>query len=74
VANPIKYAYNVGLGAKRLLPWRPCDNFGIGWARTVLSGNFVPLLHQQLQLGLGYEDAIELYYNAAIHPGLSSVL
>jgi len=66
VANPIKYAYNVGIGAKGLWSWRPHDNFGIGWARTEISGNFVPFLRQQLQLGLGHEDAIELYYNAQI--------
>ena len=74
VANPVKYAYNVGIGAKGLWSWRPCDNFGIGWARTVLSDNFVPFLRQQLQLGLGHEDAIELYYNAAITPWLSAAL
>jgi porin len=72
VANPIKYAYNVGIGAKGLVPWRPCDNFGIGWVRTELSGNFFPLLRQQLRLGLGHEDAIELYYNAAITPWFSA--
>ena len=66
MANPVKYAYNVGIGAKGLWSWRPCDNFGLGWARTELSGNFVPLLRQQLRLGLGHEDAIELYYNAEI--------
>ena len=36
-ANPIKYAYNVGIGAKGLWLWRPCDTFGIGWAHTELS-------------------------------------
>jgi len=74
VANPVKYAYNVGIGAKGLWSWRPCDNFGIGWARTELSDNFVPLLRQQLRLGLGHEDAIELYYNAAITPWLNAAL
>jgi porin len=74
VMNPIKYAYNIGIGAKGLLPWRPCDNFGIGWARTELSGNFVPFLRQQLRLGLGHEDAIELYYNAEITHWLSAAL
>jgi porin len=74
VANPIKYAYNVGIGAKGLWSWRPCDNFGIGWARTVLSDNFVPFLRQQLRLGLGKEDAIELYYNAEITHWLSAAL
>jgi porin len=74
VANPIKYAYNVGIGGKGLVPGRPCDTFGIGWARTELSGNFVPLLRQQLRLGLGHEDAIELYYNAAITPWVHATL
>jgi porin len=74
VANPIKYAYNVGIGGKGLVPGRPCDNFGIGWARTELSGNFVPLLRQQLRLGLGHEDAIELYCNAALTPWVSAAL
>jgi porin len=73
-ANPIQYAYNVGIGAKGLVPWRPCDNFGIGWARTELSDHFVPLLRQQLRLGLGHEDAIELYDNAAITPWLHAAL
>ena len=74
VANPIKYAYNVGIGGKGLVPGRPCDTFGIGWARTELSGNFVPFLRQQLRLGLGHEDAIELYYTAAITPWFSAAL
>src|SRR5499426_2943249 len=74
VANPIKYAYNVGIGAKGLWSWRPCDNFGIGWARTELSGNFFPFLRQQLRLGLGHEDAIELYYNAEITHWLGAAL
>src|SRR6266446_2284330 len=74
VANPIKYAYNVGIGGKGLVPGRPCDNFGIGWACTELSGNFVPFLRQQLRLGLGHEDAIEMYYNAVITPWLSAAL
>jgi porin len=74
VANPVKYAYNVGIGAKGLWSWRPCDNFGIGWARTVLSDNFVPFLRQQLRLGLGKEDAIEMYYNAEITHWLSAAL
>jgi porin len=74
VANPIKYAYNVGIGGKGLVPGRPCDNFGIGWARTELSGNFVPFLRQQLRLGLGHEDAIEMYYNAEITHWLNAAL
>ena len=74
VANPIKYTYNVGIGGKGIMPGRPSDNFGIGWARTELSGNFVPFLRQQLRLGLGHEDVIEMYYNAAITPWLSAAL
>jgi porin len=74
VANPFKYAYNVGIGAKGLWSWRPCDNFGIGWARTELSDNFVPFLRQQLRLGLGQENAIEMYYNAALTPWLGAAL
>ena len=74
VANPVKYAYNVGIGAKGLWSWRPCDNFGIGWARTELSGNFVPFLRQQLRLGLGHEDAIELYYQAELTHWLGAAL
>ena len=74
MANPIKYAYNVGIGGKGIVPGRPSDNFGIGWARTEFSGNFVPLLRQELRLGLGHEDAIELYYNAALTPWLSVAL
>jgi len=74
VANPIKYAYNVGIGGKGIVPGRPSDNFGIGWARTELSGNFVPFLSQQLRLGLGHEDAIEMYYNASFAPWFSAAL
>jgi carbohydrate-selective porin OprB len=46
----------------------------IGWARTELSGNFVPFLRQQLRLGLGQEDAIEMYYNASFAPWFSAAL
>lgn len=74
VANPIKYTYNVGIGGKGLVPGRPSDNFGIGWARTELSGNFLPFLRQRLRLGLGHEDVIEMYYNAVITPWLNAAL
>ena len=65
VANPIKYAYNVGIGAKGLWSGGRATTSGSA-GRTELSGNFVPFLRQQLRLGLGHEDAIELYYNAQI--------
>ena len=71
VANPVKYAYNVGIGGKGIVPGRPNDSFGIGWAHTQLSGNFVPFLRQQLDLGLQKEDAVELYYNAVLTPWLN---
>jgi porin len=74
VANPIKYTYNVGISGKGVVPGRPSDNFGIGWARTELSGHFVPFLRQELRLGLGREDAIELYYNAAFAPWINVAL
>jgi porin len=73
-AHPITYAYNVGIGAKGLLLWRPCDIFGMGWARTELSDHFVPLLRQRLRLGLVHEDAVELYDNAALTRWLGATL
>ncbi len=72
VANPIKYAYNVGIGGKGIVPGRPDDTFGIGWARTQFSSNFVPFLRQQLNLGLDKEDAVEMYYNAAVTKWLNA--
>jgi porin len=69
--NPIKYTYSMGVGGKGAIPSRPRDTFGIGWARTEFSGNFLPLLRQQLRLGLEREDAIELYYSASITPWLN---
>jgi porin len=74
VANPVKYAYNVGVGGKGIVPGRPQDSFGIGWAHTQFSGNFVPFLRQSLDLGLEKEDAVEMYYNAAITRWLTATL
>ena len=74
IANPIKYAYNVGLGGKGIVPGRPADSFGIGWARTQMSSNFVPLLRQRLDLGLDKEDAVEMYYNFSIAKWLNATL
>jgi porin len=65
-ANPIKYSYSMGVGGKGVVPGRPHDTFGVGWAHTQLSDDFLPFMRQQLRLGLQREDAIELYYNAAI--------
>ena len=65
-ANPVKYSYNVGIGGKGVVPGRPHDTFGVGWARTELSNNFLPFLRQTLDLGLDREDAVEMYYNAQL--------
>ena len=73
-ANPVKYSYSMGIGGKGVVPGRPHDSFGIGWARTELSDNFLPLLRQQLGLGLEREDAFELYYSAAVTSWLNASL
>ena len=56
------------------MPGGPRDTFGIGWARTELSDNLAPFLRQQLKLGLQREDAIEMYYNAALTPWLGATV
>jgi porin len=70
--NPVKYSYAMGIGGKGVVPGRPNDDFGIGWARTQFSSKFVPFLRQQLDLGLDREDAVEMYYNAALTPWLNA--
>jgi len=70
-ANPVKYSYSLGLVGKGVVPGRSNDDFGIGWARTEFSDDFVPFLRRTLDLGLDHEDAIEVYYNAAVTPWLS---
>lgn len=70
-ANPIKTSYSLGLVGKGVVPGRPRDDFGIGWARTEFSDDFVPYLRDTFDLGLDHEDAVELYYNAAVTPWLS---
>ena len=72
--SPVQYAYNVGIGAKGIVPGRPSDQFGVGWSRVDLSGNLVPFLCQRLGLGLQQEDTVELYYDAAITPWLGTSL
>jgi len=74
VANPVRWTYNVGFGGKGIVPGRPDDTFGLGWARTETSSNFVPLLRDRLGLGLNKEDAIEMYYNASITRWLNATL
>jgi porin len=69
--NPIKYSYIFGIGGKGVVPGRPDDSFGIGFVRTEFSSDFLPFLRQNLNLGLDHDDAIEIYYNAALTPWLS---
>ena len=64
--NPVKYSYSMGIGGKGVVPGRPRDTFGVGWARTELSDDFLPFLRQRLGLGLDREDAVEIFYNAAL--------
>ena len=45
--------------------------FGVAFARTQVSGAFLPFLRQQLNLGLQKEDALEMYYNIAVTPWLN---
>ena len=68
---PIKYTYTMGLGGNGVIPGRPDDNFGVGWARVEISSDYVPFLRQRLHLGLDREDIIETYYNVALTPWLS---
>jgi len=69
--NPIQYSYLMGIGGKGAFSGRPHDSFGVGWARTQFSDQFVPLLRERLGIGLDHEDAIEMYYTAAITPWLN---
>jgi porin len=68
--NPFKYGYNAGIGGKGVVPGRPDDRFGIGWSRVDFSRALLPGLRRSLGLGLDHEDAVEVYYDAAIAPWL----
>ena len=72
--NPIKYSYSMGVGGKGVVPGRPHDTFGVGWARTEFSDDFLPFLREQLRLGLEREDAVEIFYNASITSWLNATL
>jgi len=74
VANPVKYGYNVGVGGVGIVPGRPQDSFGLAWAHTQFSDNFVPFVRERLDLGLIHEDAVEMYYNAKITNWLTATL
>jgi porin len=64
--NPLKYSFILGLGGKGAVPGRAADTFGIALASTGFSSEFVPLLRERLALGLEHENALEIYYNAAL--------
>lgn len=68
--NPFKYGYNAGIGGKGVVPGRPNDRFGIGWSRVDFSHDLLSDLRQPLGLGLSHEDAVEVYYSAALAPWL----
>jgi len=70
-ANPVQYSWNMGIGMKGLVPGRPDDTAGIGWARTQFSNHFMPFLRDRLDLGLRREDALEMFYNAALTPWMN---
>jgi porin len=72
--NPLRYSYNLGIGGNGVVPGRPNDTFGVGWARTEFTDNFLPFLRRALELGLDREDAVEMYYNAALTPWLGVTL
>jgi porin len=74
VANPIKYAFSAGISGKGIVPGRPLDTFGLGWARTQFSNNVVPVLRERLDIGLDKEDAFEMYYNASLTRWLTATL
>lgn len=73
-SNPIEYSYSVGIGGQGAVPGRPDDAFGIGWARTEFSDDFLPFLRRQLDLGLRREDVYEVYYNVALTSWLNATL
>jgi porin len=70
-ANPVKYSYSLGLVGHGLVAGRAHDTTGIAWARTDFSEHFAPFLRNTFDLGLDYEDVVEIYYNAALMPWLN---
>jgi porin len=70
-ANPIEHAYSLGIAGKGVVPERPHDTFGVGWARTEFSDDFVPALSNAFGLGLNHEDAAEIFYNTEVTPWLN---
>jgi porin len=46
----------------------------VGWARTELSDELLPFLRDRLPLGLDHEDAVEIFYSAALTSWLEATL
>lgn len=63
VANPVKYFYSIGLGGKGLIPGRPLDQFGIGYAYADVSEGRV-----LSRLNFRDSQGFEAYYNFAVTP------
>jgi porin len=70
-ANPIKNSFTLGIGGKGARTARPNDNFGIGYSRTEFSDYFMAGLRDRFDIGLEHEDALEIYYSAAVTPWLT---
>jgi hypothetical protein len=48
----------VGLDGKGVIPGGPRDTYGVGWARTEISDEFLPSIRRRLNLSLEHEDVI----------------
>ena len=57
-----------------MVPDRLPGHARIGWRRTSSAATSVPFLREKLDLGLSVEDAVEIFYNAAITPWLNMAL
>ncbi|MGY6276066.1 carbohydrate porin [Methylomonas sp. MgM2] len=69
--NPVQYSYIMGVSGKGLISSRPNDSFGVGWARTQFSSQFLTFMREKLDIGMQVEDAVELYYTAQLTPWLN---
>jgi porin len=64
--NPLRYSLLLGVGGKGVVPGRGADSFGVGFASTRFSSEFLPLLRSEINVGLERENAFEAYYEAAL--------
>jgi len=72
--SPVQYACNFGVGGKGVVPGRPDDQFGIGWSGLAVSNDYAAFLRRALDLGLTYENAFEVYYDAALTRSIGATL